>query len=116
MPLTEASTAPVPLINATPLALLMSKPAKLLAPSPVICCAMAPLKLTVPDVPLKVPVDVKAAPTTLKPWAALTVFPLLIVKLPNVLVPAPDIACTLSGPVAKNVESAAACVNVPAFE
>jgi hypothetical protein len=75
----------------------MTSPPKFFTPSPVIDWATPPLKVTVLVLPVNIPVDVKAAPITLKLCEpASTVFEALIVKLPNVEVPAPDIVCAPS--------------------
>jgi hypothetical protein len=65
-PLTDASTAPVPLLSVTPLPLLIVRPLKFLSPLPVMACATAPLNVTVLVFPVNVPVTVKVAPATLK--------------------------------------------------
>ena len=90
----------------------MSSPAKFFTPSPVIDCATPPLKVTVLVFPVNVPLEVKAAPIKLKLCEpASTVFEALIVKLPNVVIPAPERVCAPSAVLStsKIVVRPAAC-------
>ena len=72
-----------------------------------------PAKLTVPVLPLKIPVDetLKVPPTVILCVPAFTVLPLCTVTLPNVVVPVPDKDCAPVAP--KDVVILASCVNVP---
>src|SRR5215212_9961287 len=97
IPRTDASTGPVPLSTDTPLTLLTNRPPKFFTPLPVMTWAAAPLKVTVLALPVNTPVEVKAGPTTLKLCApASTALAPLMVKLPNVVVPAPERVCAPS--------------------